>query len=283
MSSSDTVRDSERDSDFILGLEENAIDSLVHAVEHFLDEEKPTNLKYTVLHVFHAVELFLKARLAKAGITLIYRKENSEKTLGYHELIRTLEKHNVSLSEEDKTNLSELKKLRDKIEHHRIEHNRNDIKNYIGCAIYFLESFLQRELGISLKEKIDEVDYDAYKILSMTYLYHWKRMEDSGISLHPKEIPNIQVCLECGENALVVPDPRATDSSSYCFCCFSRYIVNYCPMCEMESIDYDSVDRSASKIEVPGDFEGDAPVEQDDWASHWGFCENCLDRIEASP
>jgi hypothetical protein len=45
---------------FVLGLEENAIDSLVHAVEHFLAEERPTDLKYTISISFMLLSCFLK-------------------------------------------------------------------------------------------------------------------------------------------------------------------------------------------------------------------------------
>ncbi len=34
-----------------LNLEQNAMDSLVHGVEHFVNEEKPSDLKYTILHI----------------------------------------------------------------------------------------------------------------------------------------------------------------------------------------------------------------------------------------
>jgi hypothetical protein len=209
------------DSNFILGLEENAIDSLVHAVEHFIDDERTTNLKYSILHVFHAVELFLKARLAKVDADLICRKNSKEKTVYFDDLINLLDQHNVSLSEEDKKNLSELKGIRNRIEHHRIEHSRNEIEEYIGCTFYFLETFLRKELDMSLKEQLDKINDEAYKTLSMAYLFHLKRMKDSDISFHPKEAPNFHYCDNCGEMAIVVPDPRTFDSSTYCFCCFS--------------------------------------------------------------
>jgi hypothetical protein len=117
----------------------------------------------------------------------------------------------------------------------------------------------------------------------MAYLFHLKRMRDSSISFHPKEAPNFYLCDHCGEEAIVVPDPRALDSSTYCFCCFSRYEVNYCPMCEAEVIDFCSMDPSVTEIQDFTDFNNDNSSEEEDWPTHWGFCENCLDRISASP
>lgn len=42
----------------VVKLEENAMDSLVHGVEHHLHGRRNTDWKYVILHVFHAVELF---------------------------------------------------------------------------------------------------------------------------------------------------------------------------------------------------------------------------------
>lgn len=56
------------DDDFHFDLVENAKDSLSHGVDHFIEAQEsgdPSHLKYTILHTFHAIELYLKARLAK--------------------------------------------------------------------------------------------------------------------------------------------------------------------------------------------------------------------------
>jgi hypothetical protein len=273
-----------KENQFVLDLEENAIDSLVHAVEHFLDEEKPTNIKYSILHLFHSIELFLKARLAKFDQNLIFRNNNSGKTRYFDDVTQLLEeKAMVTFREEDKQTLDELKKVRNQIEHYRIEYDRDKIEDYLGRAFHFLESFLQKELGISLKEHLDEVDENAYKTLSMAYFFHFKRMADSGISFHPEDAPTFHYCDNCQQEAIVVPDPRSFDSSAYCFCCFSRYVVNYCPMCEGQILNYDSIDRAATHVEQPEESAWDDDSEETDWPSHWGFCENCNDRIMSSP
>jgi hypothetical protein len=72
------LSNSVNENEFVLGLEQNAMDSLVHGVEHFVNEEKPTDLRYTILHVFHAVELFLKARLAKDDPLSIFTNRRTD-------------------------------------------------------------------------------------------------------------------------------------------------------------------------------------------------------------
>ncbi len=47
------------------GLIENAKDSFTLGAEFFVQKGRKTYLKHTVLNLFHATELFLKARLAK--------------------------------------------------------------------------------------------------------------------------------------------------------------------------------------------------------------------------
>jgi hypothetical protein len=282
----DNVSGFEPGENFVLGLEENAIDSLVHAVEHFLAEERPTDLKYTILHIFHAVELFLKARLAKVAPERIYRGQESGETgytVDFKELKKRLKKENVILSEQDEVNLKQLQNFRNSIEHHRIEHNRDDIEKYIGCAIYFLETFLFEELGISLKEQVDKVDEDAYQTLSKAWLFHFKRMDENGIPSHPKRRMNFDffMCEQCDEESVVFPDPRTNSESAYCFCCFSYYKVYHCPRCEINYIS--DPDPTATAIETSESSQDiDCQLGEEDWPDNWNFCENCMDRITDS-
>src|SRR5437773_1820574 len=97
------------------------MDSLVHGVEHFINEEKPTDLKYTILHVFHAVELFLKARLAKDDPASIFRNPRSNYTIGFQTSLKRLNDIGIDVLEKNRKDLDELSKLRNSIEHHQIE------------------------------------------------------------------------------------------------------------------------------------------------------------------
>lgn len=210
-------------NDFVLTLEDNARDSLVHAVEHFLADERPTDLKYTVLHVFHAAELYLKARLAEAGKELIYQKKKvavDGHTVNFKEMKKRLREVGVDLSDRDEIELNFLQRVRNSIEHHEFAGNRDNIEEYVGRFIYFLETFLQQQLNISLKEKLDEVDEEIYPTLSKAQLFYIRRMVESGISLHPKykeidhQFFSCQVCCDMMEyETIVFPDPTTTDGT----------------------------------------------------------------------
>jgi hypothetical protein len=282
----DNVSGFEPGENFVLGLEENAIDSLVHAVEHFLAEERPTDLKYTILHIFHAIELFLKARLAMFDSELIYekpKKDGTRHTIRFGQLKELLCKQGVVLSEQDEKNLAYLQEIRNSIEHHRIDCSRNDIEEYVGCAVYFLETFLFNELGISLKKQLDKVDEDAYQTLSKAWFFHFKRMDANGIPFHPKRRMDFDffMCEQCDEESVVFPDPRTNSDAAYCFCCFSYYKVYHCPHCEINYIS--DLDPTATAIENSESSQDiDCQLGEEDWPDNWSFCENCMDRITDS-
>ncbi|MBW4593691.1 MAG: hypothetical protein KME46_12445 [Brasilonema angustatum HA4187-MV1] len=74
----------------VVKLEENAMDSLVHGVEHHLYSRRKTDWKYVILHIFHAVELFLKARLVKHDEALIYQNRKNGNTVSSDEAVDLL-------------------------------------------------------------------------------------------------------------------------------------------------------------------------------------------------
>ena len=65
-----------------IGLEENALDSLKHGIEHFIRDTSKTDLKYAILHIAHSVELFIKARLSKEHFLLIFFKPENSNRIG---------------------------------------------------------------------------------------------------------------------------------------------------------------------------------------------------------
>jgi hypothetical protein len=262
---------------FVLGLEENALDSLVHAVEHFLADEKDTDLKYTVLHVFHAAELFLKARLAQTEPSLIYKdpKKTGEddQTIGFIEAKKRLLQVAVSLSEQDLNNLDELRKVRNKIEHYRITASRTEIEQYVGRAMDFLDIFLRKELKINLKKALDEIDGDGetYKTLYTAWFSYIRRMaEEGGITQHrrDKEGYDFFVCEECGEEAIVFPDPTSQDGTVHCFNCLSCFSVDFCLRCSTPILSLHEISTTGMQI---NNFD-----EED---NSWGFCELCNEEI----
>lgn len=254
---------------FILTLEENALDSLTHAVEHLLENTRDTDLKYAVLHIFHAVELFLKARLSKASPELIYEKKKVEIdgfTVKFRDLQSRLSDIGIILSEQDKSDLKFLQKVRNSIEHYQFSGNYEEIENYVGRAMRFLKIFLYKELGIDLQNELSESTYQALLDAFGSYA---ERMSKQNISLHPKDYGvehDLLFCEKCNETSVVFPDPTSTDGTIHCFRCEVQYSVAFCLMCTQPIL---------SLIE-PGEGTNQKFEFSDD---DGGFCSDCLEYI----
>lgn len=235
----------EEENDFVFEIEENALSSLSHGIEHFVEnKDDDNNLKFAIIHVFHALELFLKARLAKTHPLLIYSKpectiNDDAHTVGFDAVIGRLKNVGVEFSEENIKDLTALRKKRNSIEHHRIHADKEEIKNYIGRAARFLDSFLEEELDITLKEKISENNYRTLVEAIYSYkerLDKAKEEMDNFLPASPKDRMadyEIVSCDNCGEETIVIPDPEKEymENKAHCFFCGEEFYYEYCSKC----------------------------------------------------
>lgn len=300
-------------SKLALTLEENAMDSLVHGVEHYLYGKRESDRKYVIMHVFHAVELFLKERLAKQDEKLIFSNRKNGHTVGANEALKRLVMEvNVPLDSyvECKPNkkqtvgcsmigdLENLRQARNSIEHSSISIDDDQITNFLGAAFRFLDDFVSRELGLSLEEKLESLDeerweelsqlgvaekdipeQDSYKTLSQACLSYTRYMLDRGIPLHPKRMTDYElfVCELCGEDAVVVPDPRSYSRTTYCYNCRAIHESYHCPKCEQQYIEYVGEWEKGCASPTHPDIETLTKMANSDEA--FIICQNCWDSI----
>lgn len=227
-------------SDFILDLEGNAKDSLIHGIEHFSNVESRTFLKYTILHLFHATELYLKARLAKAHMSLIYQRPEeltrNGKTVDFDTLLDRLRAVGVSFSEQDARDINYLRKLRNSIEHSRIEFSTSEIESYIGRVVRFLENFLKTELQIDLQSVIGG---EKSKTLTES-LFSYEERLDRAIKKMELVVPDNEVefavdyCPKCNEETVPLLD-HLTDYARCYFCNLDLYL-RRCDNCSIPVI-----------------------------------------------
>jgi hypothetical protein len=255
----------------VVKLEENAMDSLVHGVEHHLYGRRKTDWKYVILHIFHAVELFLKARLAKHDKALIYRKNgntvNSDEAIDL--LVREAKLPMFPYAERQESGkyrlggaLDALRKARNAIEHKEVALKQDEVKEFLAAAFVFLDTFVSEELGLSLKTELDALDeareeelleygveiddpesQNTYRTLSMAYLFYIQHMQAEGIPISDPQEKWIDyqyfTCEICEEEAIVVPDPTSKYSRiAHCFNCLAEYTVRYCIRCEEPYISF---------------------------------------------
>lgn len=263
---------------FVLGLEQNALDSLMHGVEHFINAEKPTDLKYTILHIFHAVELFLKARLAKVEPFLIFKKPKSDHTVDFKTLVERLCEKGITLSEQNCRDLNELRKIRNLIEHYQINESHSSIEHFLGRTMYFLDSFLRNELDINLEERLDA---ETYRILSQALYSYQERLAkakegmrkvqqelEKGVRFKERAfLYSLLFCEECGEETVIIPDPTVPRGTVHCFFCDAHFTVTTCERCS----SYILLSTSLQESHAADDDEDDDLPE---------LCESCWEEIE---
>ena len=221
-----------------LDLVENGKDSLRHAVEHFTDNSKPTDLKYAVLHVFHAVELFLKAALSKSHSSLIFQKPEdaknlSARTVDFQTLLRRLKAVDAELSEDDCKHLDTLRQERNKIEHYQVDLDKQEVQNWIGQAMRILNEFVEVELEFKFE---DVLDRDTYQVLAesiYTFEQQLARAEEALPQWGPNESLEHELitCPECGQDTIPDDDPEFEDNRVRCRFCNSEFFATGCNSC----------------------------------------------------
>lgn len=235
-------------SDFVIELEQNAKDSLIHGIVHYQEslgseqktETKRFNLKFSILSIFHSIELYLKARLVKAHPILIYDRPEyvgkDPKTVSFEALIKRLYNVGVDLSKDEK-NLKNLQSTRNAIEHHRIELSILQVKDYIVKAIRFLEDFLLKELEINLKLMLDEEDKGIYKDIAHCLESFDARLVIALDRVKAYELQShdfdIITCNCCRQKTMVLPNPETSEGNAYCFLCEMAFLIIFCGGCKL--------------------------------------------------
>ena len=102
----------------------HAIESFEHGLEHYV-EGSPKSRKFALLHMDHAVELFLKEKVARLGKEL-YKSDGQ--TLNFHEVLRSLKDIEIP----EKTRLQELHDTRNTIQHKGLTPDENTTNFYFS-------------------------------------------------------------------------------------------------------------------------------------------------------
>jgi len=140
---------------------ENAVDSLNHGIASYLiRNEHETAIKHSILFVYHSIELFLKEALSRIHPSLIYRNidkpiRDDSVTVSLDEALARLANFHRGLSVDEAETLTELRKRRNRIEHHRFDPAK-DHAVVVGQAFHFLMRFLPAHIGVNLRDLVEE-------------------------------------------------------------------------------------------------------------------------------
>jgi len=208
-----------------LDLLENAIDSIVHGLEHYVEGHRSiTNYKFVILHITQGVELILKERLSREHWVLIYEKvekPDKSRTIGFETAVERLQSIcNISLDKYIK-GLRRLRNARHEIEHYTVSLSEQEATALIGSNIPFLMEFLEDELETTLKEHIAEEIWQELLLIEEVYSRAKKKADEEITLLGWDEKDGgylwLKSCPLCGEEYFVRKD-RHEQEARCLFC-----------------------------------------------------------------
>lgn len=232
---------------FSITLEENAEDSLRHGLEHFLKgEDSSTDLKQAVLSVFNALELFMKARLAKAHPTLIFEKPEesgkaSARTVEFDTLLGRLQAVGIRFTREQKSDLGTLRILRNQLNHHKYQGQFNEAASVVSKVTHFLRGcdLISQEwdelLGDDLARRSEEAICPYQERLKAA-----TERAKEAINWDPKDGSiNLLRCDCCGEETVPASDQNNSSGNVQCRFCGEEWFVLECDSCHNQYLSSD--------------------------------------------
>ncbi len=128
----------------------SAFEVLNHGLWHFFRSENATDMKFALLHIDQAVELFLKERV-RAGGKSIYKNPKETITIWGAYDILTNELH-VAIAE--RPDLELLHEERNSIQHKYANPSPEDAACHIEKAMNFIRRFVKDELNFDITQLV---------------------------------------------------------------------------------------------------------------------------------
>ncbi len=222
---------------FKLDLLENAISSLDEALLKYDAGRKGQKnaYKFCILHFSHFMELILKYYVTQAHPLLIYKNPFGKSigedsfTIGLPEAVQFLKNEGRNLPKLFLEDLEWLKKLRNKIEHHKFEMDISEVEQTIGRLMNSFHEFDEMNESIDLSNYISSGNYDTFHELAKTYTGRLAKakaeveaaQKAAYAGLRPKEYSSadfyVHACPECGHDTLI-PNRDSTTGARCTFC-----------------------------------------------------------------
>lgn len=122
---------------------------LNHGLWHFFRSDTTTDMKFALLHVDQAVELFLKERVRAGGKSVYKNPKETISIWGAYEILAQL---NVQIPE--RADLELLHEERNNIQHKYGNPSADDAAFHIEKAMQFIRRFVHDELNLDVKDYV---------------------------------------------------------------------------------------------------------------------------------
>ncbi len=128
----------------------SAVEVLEHGLWHYFRSSTSADMKFAILHVDQAIELFLKEKVRSSGKS-IYK--NPKETISIWGAYDILEKE-LGCKIPEKPDLELLHEERNNIQHKYANPNPDDTAFHIEKALLFLKRFLKDELAADISDHV---------------------------------------------------------------------------------------------------------------------------------
>ena len=186
----------------------NSIDFILSAAE-FASRDEPRSWKYAVLHLWHGMELLLKARLAKEHWSLLFwNVDQADKSKLFEGDFRSVDSEQaykrlhqvcgVQLDVDDWKYLVQLRNRSNRIRHHVGEYNSMQVKSIVWKCVNIAITFGQSQHLFEENRVIQEQIYNINTLLQDFDDYLDERLK--SISSYPNFSPGVE-CRGCWQEA----------------------------------------------------------------------------------
>ncbi|MGA8036367.1 MAG: hypothetical protein WA823_13360 [Candidatus Acidiferrales bacterium] len=129
----------------------SAFEVLEHGLFHFLRSDNSTDMKFALMHIDQAVELFLKEKVRDSGISIY--KDKSKETITRWRAFEILE-NELKVKTPEKPDLELLHEERNNIQHKYSNPSADDAGFHVEKAMIFIRRFVKNELNLDLREHV---------------------------------------------------------------------------------------------------------------------------------
>jgi len=214
---------------------------LLESAQEFLTEAlrnlRDGRLNFAIVHAVTAVELTLKAQLARQNPALIMRDIDTRKPQDSHtvtlgNLPQRMSNLGMPLDHEQAQLVREIAGWRNQIIHHMPEFDGHAAKQQLPKLLDFLASYMRTEMGVALEDFLPPDMYrDASNLLS-----DWRNAIEAARDLASQEgrVVVRGVCPVCTGVEVMC---RRDEDRAYCHLCKTDlYVIDHCAECGAETL-----------------------------------------------
>jgi hypothetical protein len=128
----------------------SAVEVLEHGLWHYFRSSTSADMKFAILHVDQAIELFLKEKVRSSGRSIYKNPKETITIWGAYDILEKDLKCTIA----EKADLQLLHEERNDIQHRYANPNSDDTAFHMEKALLFLRRFLKDELQADIADHL---------------------------------------------------------------------------------------------------------------------------------